>query len=151
MDKQKLAIHGGKPSRPLNTNAGGFGIATIDEQEEAAVLEIMRAKRLHRFDGSEPEESSTSRLEKNFAAYTDEKHALAVNSGTAALIVAYQGLGIGPGDEVIVPAYTWMSTASAAMTLGVVPVIAEVDESLTLDPADCTGLSEEEIAQLRAD
>jgi len=136
MSKQKLAIHGGTPARSPHTAYGGFGMTAIDEQEEAAVLEVMRAKRLHRFDGANPEESSTSRLENNFATYTATKHALAVNSGTAALIVAYQGLGVGPGDEVIVPAYTWMSTASAAMALGAVPVIAEVDESLTLEPAD---------------
>jgi len=136
MNRQKLAIEGGTPARQPNSGPGGFGMTALDEQEEMAVLEVMRAKRLYRFDGADPDESSTSRLEKKFAAYTDTQHALAVNSGTAALIVAYQGLGVGPGDEVIVPAYTWMSTASAAMALGAVPVIAEVDASLTLDPAD---------------
>ncbi|MEM7539359.1 MAG: DegT/DnrJ/EryC1/StrS family aminotransferase [Chloroflexota bacterium] len=135
MNTRKLAINGGTPARQPRTGPGGFGMTAIDEQEEAAVLEVMRAKRLYRFDGGE-EESSTSKLEKDFAAFTDSQFSLAVNSGTAALILAYQGLGVGPGDEVIVPAYTWMSTASAAMALGAVPVIAEVDESLTLDPAD---------------
>jgi dTDP-4-amino-4,6-dideoxygalactose transaminase len=62
-----------------------------------------------------------------------------VSSGTAALIGALAGLGLGPGDEVIVPAYTWVATAAAVAALGAVPVLAEVDASLTLDPVDVAG------------
>jgi dTDP-4-amino-4,6-dideoxygalactose transaminase len=64
------------------------------------------------------------------------KHALAVSSGTAALITALAGMKIGPGDEVIVPGYTFISSALAPLAVGAVPVIAEVDETLTMDPAD---------------
>src|SRR5206468_8739800 len=71
-----------------------------------------------------------------FAQHTGVGYARAVNSGTAALICALVGAGVGPGDEVIVPAYTWISTATAPLMLGAVPVIAEVDDSLTLDPED---------------
>jgi 8-amino-3,8-dideoxy-alpha-D-manno-octulosonate transaminase len=63
-------------------------------------------------------------------------HALAVTSGTAALVCALQGIGIGPGDEVIVPAFTWIASASAVAAVGGIPIVAEVDESLTLDPVD---------------
>jgi dTDP-4-amino-4,6-dideoxygalactose transaminase len=63
-------------------------------------------------------------------------HALAVNSGTSALVCGLVGMGVGPGDEVIVPAYTWFSTAGSVLAVGAVPVIADVDESLTLDPED---------------
>ena len=59
-----------------------------------------------------------------------------VNSGTSALISALTGVGVGPGDEVIVPGYTYISTAAAVMATGAVPVIAEIDESLGLDPQD---------------
>jgi dTDP-4-amino-4,6-dideoxygalactose transaminase len=52
------------------------------------------------------------------------------------LLCGLVGLGIGPGDEVIVPAFTWIASASAVVAAGAVPVVAEVDESLTLDPAD---------------
>lgn len=64
------------------------------------------------------------------------RYGLAVTSGTAALICGLRGLGIGPGDEVIVPAYTWIASASAVLAVGAIPVISEIDESLTLDPAD---------------
>jgi 8-amino-3,8-dideoxy-alpha-D-manno-octulosonate transaminase len=59
-----------------------------------------------------------------------------VTSGTAALICSLRALGVGPGDEVIVPAYTWIATATAVLAAGAVPVIAEVDETLLLDPVD---------------
>lgn len=63
-------------------------------------------------------------------------YALAVHSGTSALECAYAACAIGPGDEVIVPGYTFLATAAAVVTAGAIPVIAEVDESLTLDPRD---------------
>jgi dTDP-4-amino-4,6-dideoxygalactose transaminase len=56
--------------------------------------------------------------------------------GTAAIACALAGLGIGPGDEVIVPAYTWLATATSVLTVGAIPVLAEVDETLALDPDD---------------
>ncbi len=59
-----------------------------------------------------------------------------LSSGTAGLTCALAALGIGPGDEVIVPAYTWMATATCVLSVGAIPVLAEVDETLGLDPAD---------------
>ena len=59
-----------------------------------------------------------------------------VNSGTSALICALTGVGVGPGDEVIIPGYTYIATAAAVIATGAVPVIAEIDESLGLDPDD---------------
>lgn len=56
-----------------------------------------------------------------------------MTSGKAALISALTALGIGPGDEVIVPAYTYIATAMAVVAVGAIPVIAEVDDTLTLD------------------
>jgi 8-amino-3,8-dideoxy-alpha-D-manno-octulosonate transaminase len=64
------------------------------------------------------------------------KYALAVNSGTSALMSAYVACGIGPGDEVIVPAYTFYATAAAVVAAKALPVIAEIDDSLTIDPDD---------------
>jgi dTDP-4-amino-4,6-dideoxygalactose transaminase len=75
-------------------------------------------------------------LEERFARAMGVKYALAVTSGSAALMCGLVALGIGPGDEVIVPAYTWIASAEAVMGVGAVPVVAEVDESLTLDPLD---------------
>jgi dTDP-4-amino-4,6-dideoxygalactose transaminase len=101
-----------------------------------AVRDVLRSKRLFRYGGvtANPLESSrVRRLERSFAGTVGARHALAVNSGTSALVSALAGMGVGRGDEVIVPAYTWISTAVAVVTVGAVPVIADVDESLTLD------------------
>jgi dTDP-4-amino-4,6-dideoxygalactose transaminase len=115
----------------------------MGEAEEDAAVEavrdVIRSKRLFRHFGMSAnpfEASRTRRLEKSFAAAIGTDHALAVNSGTSALVSGLVGMGVGPGDEVIVPAYTWFSTASAVLAVGAVPVVAEVDESLTLDPDD---------------
>jgi len=75
-------------------------------------------------------------FERRFAEAMGAEHALAVNSGTSALVCALAAAGIGPGDEVLVPAYTWMATAAAAVIVGAVPVLVDIDESLTIDPAD---------------
>lgn len=76
-----------------------------------------------------------TRFEAELCRASGAKHALLVNSGTSALTVALAALGVGPGDEVIVPAYTWMSTAAAPLHLGAVPVLANVDATLSLCPA----------------
>lgn len=78
--------------------------------------------------------SKTEQFEKDFAAKLGAKHALAVNSGTSALIAALAAAGVGPGDEVIVPAYTFFASVSAIVVARAIPVITEIDASLTLDP-----------------
>jgi len=82
------------------------------------------------------ENSKVERLEKEFAAASGAKYALAVNSGTSALIAALVACGVGPGDEVIVPGYTFFASASAVVVAKAIPVIAEVDQTLTLDISD---------------
>jgi dTDP-4-amino-4,6-dideoxygalactose transaminase len=108
----------------------------IGAEEEAAVLEVLRNKRLFRYYGPNPGPSQVEELERAFATHMGARRALAVTSGTAALICGLQGIGVGPGDEVIVPAYTWIASASAVAAVGGIPIPAEVNESLTLDPAD---------------
>jgi len=108
----------------------------IGREEEEAVLEVLRSKRLFRYYGPQSSRSWVSELEEAFAAVMGVQHAAAVSSGSGALMCALAGLGIGPGDEVIVPAYTWIASASAVVAMGAVPILAEVDESLTLDPTD---------------
>src|SRR5207237_2223259 len=71
-----------------------------------------------------------------FAAFQDARFCIAVTNGTAALRVAFRALGVGPGDEVIVPPYTFIATASAALEVGAIPVFADIDpETYLLDPA----------------
>ena len=81
------------------------------------------------------EHSRVAELEKAFAAHMKCRYALGVNSGTSALIAAMVAAGVGPGTEVIVPGYTFFASASAVVVAKGIPVIVEIDESLTLDPA----------------
>ena len=112
------------------------GTSFIGQEEEQAVLEVLRSGELFRYHGNKEHPSKCDLLEQHFAKHTGASHVLAVTSGTAALICALQSIGVGPGDEVIVPAYTWLATAAAVLAVNGIPIVAEVDESLTLDPAD---------------
>ena len=76
------------------------------------------------------------RFEKSWAKHTGVKHCRMTRSGTSALYTALVGLGVGPGDQVIVPSYTYMATALAVLNAGAIPVVADVDTSLTLSPKD---------------
>ena len=105
----------------------------MGKEEAEAASRVIASGQLFRYRGGEGE---VDQFEREWAAKIGTEHAVAVTSGTAALICALVGLGIGPGDEVIVPGYTFMATAIAVLAVGALPVIAEVDESLTLDPAD---------------
>ena len=132
----RLAIHGGAPAKQNPDPPMYPGGMEIGEEEEQAVLEVLRTKRLFRYYGPGEVESKASQLELAFAGKKGARHAVAVTSGTAALVCGLQAIGVGPGDEVIVPAYTWIASASAVVAAGGIPVIAEVDETLLLDPAD---------------
>jgi dTDP-4-amino-4,6-dideoxygalactose transaminase len=107
------------------------------EAEIEAIARVIRSGRLFRYNtGPNGEESETLRLEKEIAQLVGCSHSIAVTSGTAALICALVGMGVGPEDEVIVPGYTFMATALAALAVGATPVLAEVDTGLMLDAAD---------------
>lgn len=135
-DKATPAILGGKPAKERPDPPMYPGGMMIDEEEEQAVLDVLRSKRLFRYYGPQPGPSKVAELEEAFAAHMGTRYALAVTSGTAALICGLQGIGVGPGDEVIVPAYTWIASPGAVVAVGGVPVLAEVDQTLTLDPRD---------------
>lgn len=106
----------------------------IGEEEIQAVRRVIESGQLFRYRGGEGGE--TDQFEAEWSTKTGVKHTIAMTSGTVALICGLTGLGIGPGDEVIVPGYTFMATPNAVLAVGAVPIIAEVDESLTLDAAD---------------
>src|SRR5438105_1882966 len=98
----------------------GLGAAWIGKEEEELVLDVLRRKEPFRYYGHDPNSppTVTAQLEKEFAGKFGFKYALAVTSGTAALEVALGALGIGPGDEVIVPAWSWISCFTAVVRVG---------------------------------
>ena len=75
------------------------------------------------------------RFEERYAKYLGVKHFALAASGSNALAAAMIGVGLGPGDEVIIPAHTYMATATSVLAVGAIPVIVDIDESLTMDPA----------------
>jgi len=119
----------------------GPGMSWIGEEETDEVLDVMSSGHLSRYgDLNDPRfKRKVYTLEEEWAAYTGVRYAVATSSGTSALLVSLLAMGVGPGDEVIVPAYTFVATYSAAIFAGAVPVLAEIDESLTLDPTDIEG------------
>jgi 8-amino-3,8-dideoxy-alpha-D-manno-octulosonate transaminase len=132
-----LAVDGGEPVRDRPLRAGFYGTQYYDEKERQELEEVLRKRQPFRWYGPgvrPPEKVAT--FEKELAARMQTRFALAVTSGTAALTTALAALGVGPGDEVILPAWTWHSCYSAIVLAGALPVFAEIDESFNLDPAD---------------
>ncbi|HWQ56366.1 MAG TPA: DegT/DnrJ/EryC1/StrS family aminotransferase [Bryobacteraceae bacterium] len=126
------SIPGAKAPRP---STGNPGTQFYDEQESREVAEALRSRTLFRWYGpSKPEKVGS--FEKAFAEYMGAKYALAVTSGTAALHCALTALGVGPGDEVILPAWAWYACYNTILMTGALPVFAENDETLNIDPAD---------------
>jgi len=116
----------------------GPGMDLIGKEEKEALLEVIESGYLYRYgDLNNPNfKAKTWNLEQDFARYVGANYALAVNSGTSALLTALWALKIGPGDEVIVPGYTFIASITSIIFARAIPVIAEVDETLTLDPTD---------------
>jgi dTDP-4-amino-4,6-dideoxygalactose transaminase len=102
----------------------------IGEEEIAALAQVVRSKALFRYGvGRE-----CDRFETRYAAYLGVKHFTLAASGSNALTAAMVAVGLGPGDEVLIPAHTYMATATAVLAAGAIPVIVDVDESITIDP-----------------
>jgi 8-amino-3,8-dideoxy-alpha-D-manno-octulosonate transaminase len=105
----------------------------MDEEEIAAVMRVMRSRSPFRYYGIALGGEVQS-FESEFAAFLGVSHCVAVTSGTGALHTALAALGVGPGQEVIVPAYMWVSVVAAVVNLGAIPVLADIDETFGLDP-----------------
>jgi len=115
----------------------GPGYAMFGADEERNLLDALRTGTLTRYRFGMPgAESYVYRFERAAREHFGSPHCLALNSGTSALLTALVANGIGPGDEVIVPGYMFIASIAAVLYAGAVPVLAEIDESLTLDPAD---------------
>ncbi|MGE5557216.1 MAG: DegT/DnrJ/EryC1/StrS family aminotransferase [Bacillota bacterium] len=134
--KEKLALYGGPKSKTTPNIPMYPGGLEIGEAEKKQVLEVLERKYLFRYYGPEQYPSKVKEFETLFAEKLGAKYALAVNSCTSALVTALIACGVGPGDEVIVNGYTFFASCAAIVAAKAIPVIAEVDETLTLDPDD---------------
>lgn len=105
----------------------------IGQEEIEAVAQAILSRDFFKINRSGKE---VYRFEEEWKQVLGAQFALTMTSGFAALSSALIGMGIGPGDEVIVPAYTYIASALAVTAVGAIPVIAETDDTLTLDPAD---------------
>jgi len=135
MSETKDAVHGERPVRARRLPFEFPGANFYGREEEEAVLRVLRARSPFRYYGPRVR-GEVERFEKEFAHAVGNEFALAVNSGTQALAVAMAALGVGPGAEVIVPAYMWVSIIAGVVRLGGIPVLSEIDDSFTLDPED---------------
>jgi len=124
-----LALLGGKPVLPKGHRWPRWPQA--DKADEERLLEVLRGGA---WGIGSPH---TEKLAKKFAAYTGARFALPVATGTAALELAVKALGLGPGDEVIVPAYTFVATATCVLEVEATPVFADIDpDTIEMDPAE---------------
>jgi dTDP-4-amino-4,6-dideoxygalactose transaminase len=114
----------------------------VGEEEIKEVTEVLKSGYLYRYgvsvgDRIDPRfKGKVLQCEREITALMHVKYGVALNSGTSALLTALAGLGIGPGDEVIVPGFTFIASIAAIVYARGVPVLAEIDETFNLDPAD---------------
>jgi len=123
----KLAINGGQPIRTEPFSKW----PVWDQKEIDAATEVIKSGKWGSLHGDK-----TQTFEKDYAQFHEAKHGILINSGTAALRVALLAAGVGAGDEVIVPAYTFIATASAVIEAGGIPVYIDIDPATyNIDPA----------------
>ena len=102
----------------------------VGQEEIDAVTRVIQSRALFRYGvGHE-----CDRFEARYADYLGVKHFALAASGSQALAAAMTAVGLGPGDEVIIPAHTYMATATSVLTVGAIPLIVDIDESITIDP-----------------
>jgi dTDP-4-amino-4,6-dideoxygalactose transaminase len=114
---------------PAKTMNIGIAKPYIGDAEKQAVMEVLNSGQL-------AQGAKVKAFEEVFAAYHNAKHGIAVNNGTTALIAALMAYQIGPGDEVIVPAFTFFATASSVLSVGATPVFADIEpDTFCMSPA----------------
>ncbi|HNT89793.1 MAG TPA: DegT/DnrJ/EryC1/StrS family aminotransferase, partial [Candidatus Hydrogenedentes bacterium] len=125
-DSSRLALLGGVPVRD-EARRPWPKWPISDELERATMLEVLES-------GAWWYGERVRRFEDRYAAFQGAAHCVSCTSGTTALEIALQALGVQPGDEIITSPYTFVATASAVVRLGAVPVFADVDDSWCIDP-----------------
>ena len=123
-----LAVNGGQPVRPGPITA----LPVLGDDELQAVHDVIESQRLTQFTSTKVAE-----FERAFAEFYDVRHAIAVNSGTAALHVALEAVGVGPEDEVIVSPFSFVASVSSVLHANATPKFADIDpKTYCIDPAD---------------
>ncbi len=129
----KLALDGGAPVRTQMLHSRPYGPQFYDHVERQELLDVLESRYPFRWWGKD---SKVLQFEQAYASHIGVKYALGVTSGTTALYTAMAALEIGPGDEVILPAWTWYADYDAIVLCGALPVFAEIDESFNIDVHD---------------
>lgn len=129
----RLALHGGTPVRTQPLPLEFPGVHHMGDEEIGAVARVAQSRSMFRYYGVDLQKEVET-FEHEFARSLGVKHVVAVSSGTAALSVALAALGVGPGQEVIIPAYLWVSVAGAVVSRGAIPVLCDIDDTYCLDP-----------------
>lgn len=132
---EKLAVNGGIPIRtePLPWELPGSH--WIGQEEMDLVGKVLTSRSPFRYYGPHLEHMVDT-LEKEFAARLGRRFALGTASGTAALTCAFGALGVGPGDEVLLPGYLWVSCIGAIVRLGAIPRLVDIDDTFCMSPED---------------
>ena len=126
----KPAIDGGAPIRDVAQKPWPAW-PIYDTEDERALLNVLHSGKWWSVEGDQG-----SSFEREFAAFHDAEYGIACTNGTAALEIALRALGIGCGDEVIVPPYTFVATASAVLSVGATPVFVDIEgDTLNINPA----------------
>ena len=122
--------------------AGGPGSYVFGAEEKKELMDVIEAGALFRYGtpGVDGFQGKVATFEKEMAAQLGHKHVVATSSGTGSLMCCLAALGIGMGDEVIVPGYTFIASISTIIMMNAVPVLAEIDDSLTIDPTKIEAL-----------
>ncbi|NWG13252.1 MAG: DegT/DnrJ/EryC1/StrS family aminotransferase [Acidobacteria bacterium] len=132
---ERLAVDGGKPVRTRPLPLEFPGVHRIDDREIEAATRVLRSRSLFRYYGIDLQ-SEVESFEREFREFVGARHAIAVASGTGALHTALSALGVGPGQEIIIPAYLWVSVIAAVVNHGAIPVLADIDDTFCLNPEE---------------
>ncbi len=117
---------------------GGPGWYLIGEEEKREVEDVLETGYVYRYGTADNPhfKRKVFTLQQEFARTIGVEHCVAVSGGTGALMASLAALGLGAGDEILVPGYTFVASIGAALLIGATPVLTEIDESFTMDPAD---------------
>lgn len=130
-----LAVNGGVPLRKEPLPWELPGAHWIGSEEQGMIGKVLESRSPFRYYGPHPEHMVDT-LEREFAARLGRRYALGTASGTAALTCALGALDVGPGDEVLLPGYLWVSCIGAIVRLGAIPRLVDIDDTFCMSPSD---------------